>query len=438
MSRLGWIVVAAVWLACGCDEGGESAPAREPPPAAIEPELPPQVPAEDPPTEPSTEDRAAMQRQIDQALRLLRDARHRLRRGQTERAIATLRESVRAHPLAAAQCELGWALFRQNQLDEARPLLEGSVRQLSGQARLGARERNTLGACLYNLGRVEEQAQDFSAAADAYRRSLSVRDNRVVRSRLTALGDDAPPPPDPDCAPLVCEGPASTLQAAMERARASIPVERSGDGSISEVRAQPRRVSDQPALHAATFAVRTGRWSGPEYNFVAVQTDAGWFACRVGGGTGVGESFDGLREIHAVQIIPGGAPELHVGMSYAYQGWEEGINNTMGTEETAFVGIESDRPVVYGVVQTGDFYDDAIWTDCDAECEAEHDDPSECCELEDISTRTSYDVVDGPAGVARFRLSADSRGGEDPPVREFDVPLRTMRCGETPTGRSRL
>src|SRR5690606_11686608 len=119
-------------------------------------------------------------------------------------------------------------------------------------------------------------------------------------------------------------------------------------------------------------------------------------------------------EIRSTQIIPGGPPEMHVTMSFAYTGSEEGINNTMGTEETAFLGVEGGRPLVYGVVQTGDFYSDGMWTSCDGDCEAEGNPASECCdEIDDISSSSSYEVVDGPSGVVRLRLTPDSSAERD-------------------------
>jgi Flp pilus assembly protein TadD len=50
------------------------------------------------------------------------------------------------------------------------------------------RARRALGACLYNLGRVEEGEGHADPARAAYRRSLEVRPNATVEERLRSLG----------------------------------------------------------------------------------------------------------------------------------------------------------------------------------------------------------------------------------------------------------
>jgi hypothetical protein len=47
--------------------------------------------------------------------------------------------------------------------------------------------RQSLGACLYNRGRIAEWEGQFRETRDLYRRSLAVRPNTTVSARLDSL-----------------------------------------------------------------------------------------------------------------------------------------------------------------------------------------------------------------------------------------------------------
>lgn len=86
---------------------------------------------------------------------------------------------------AAAQCSAGWTRFGQGDLRAARSDFEAALALL---ARAGdERGRRTLGACRYNLGRVEEAEGRVDAARQLYRLSLDVRPNPTVEARLASL-----------------------------------------------------------------------------------------------------------------------------------------------------------------------------------------------------------------------------------------------------------
>lgn len=86
---------------------------------------------------------------------------------------------------AAARCNAGWTRFGAGDLQGARTELEAALTQLAGAA--DERGRRALGACRYNLGRVEEAEGRIDAARQLYRLSLDVRPNPAVEARLTSL-----------------------------------------------------------------------------------------------------------------------------------------------------------------------------------------------------------------------------------------------------------
>lgn len=80
--------------------------------------------------------------------------------------------------------ELSWAAFSAGDFTKARAAGKASV--------LGSTDPKIKAASLYNLGRVEEADGKLPAAALLYKQSLALRDNKIVKTRLDALGKDAP------------------------------------------------------------------------------------------------------------------------------------------------------------------------------------------------------------------------------------------------------
>ncbi|MBZ0233975.1 MAG: tetratricopeptide repeat protein, partial [Deltaproteobacteria bacterium] len=80
--------------------------------------------------------------------------------------------------------ELSWAAFSAGDFAKARTSGKASV--------LGSTDPKVKAASLYNLGRVEEADGKLPAAANLYRQSLALRDSKIVKARLDALGKDAP------------------------------------------------------------------------------------------------------------------------------------------------------------------------------------------------------------------------------------------------------
>ncbi|MFO0713951.1 MAG: hypothetical protein U0353_29110 [Sandaracinus sp.] len=86
---------------------------------------------------------------------------------------------------AAQQCGSGFARIGAGDLPGARREIETALRVLERAE--GERAHRSLGACLYNLGRVDEGEGDLGGARAAYRRSLEVRPNATVQERLRGL-----------------------------------------------------------------------------------------------------------------------------------------------------------------------------------------------------------------------------------------------------------
>lgn len=91
-----------------------------------------------------------------------------------------------------ALCELGWIHFEAERYPEARDAMTRAITLLPSDPPVPERFVQSVGACLYNLGRLEEQAGDVGRARAYYGRSLAVRPgNRVVEARIAALGASA-------------------------------------------------------------------------------------------------------------------------------------------------------------------------------------------------------------------------------------------------------
>lgn len=131
-----------------------------------------------PPTrEQVAEHKQALQGHLDAGRKAVKDKDY-------ERGIAELEKAIAINPLHAKSLgELGWAYFNAGKLDEAKDRLERGLQY--------AENDGTRGAILYNLGRVAEAKGDKPHAIELYQRSLAVRPNDVVSSRLAELGAPA-------------------------------------------------------------------------------------------------------------------------------------------------------------------------------------------------------------------------------------------------------
>lgn len=333
----------------------------------------------------------------------LREGRRLARQSLWDQAASKFRESIELSDSAPARCELGWALFQTAQMDEAKQELERGARLLSHR-RHRERERNTLGACLYNLGRVVE-ATDPQAAARYYRESLEVRPNETVAARLEELGvaeaSVSAPHVERSCEPVRCEGPFANKDAAI----ASL-----------DIRADDEMAEDDT----------TGSFAYPVEGVAFIHYEPSWYVCElVTDGTGYGMSY---ATVTAAQWIAGGEPEITVDIDGFDSGHEEGINNTMGSVTRYFIGRDGDDVVLFGSIVVNSYYDDGMLTDCDCE-EDEWESPG-CCEIEDISTSTWVRVAYAESG--RLRLTRGStRAGTDGPTTVELVRLQELGC---PTG----
>jgi hypothetical protein len=88
---------------------------------------------------------------------------------------------------AIARCNVGWQHFGADEMDAARSDVEGGLVVLERAD--DERGRRARGACLYNLGRIEEAAGHTTEALALYRRSVAVRPNAAVQTRVESLGE---------------------------------------------------------------------------------------------------------------------------------------------------------------------------------------------------------------------------------------------------------
>lgn len=418
---------AALVLVAGCDATSGSTLAKSSVPAVEDPTPEPET-TEEPRSGASTDETQARERRRA-ALRALQRGRLESRRGHATEAIAAFRESVEARPSPTALCELGWALFRGDRVDEAREPLERAAEWFLHRPSPSEAERRVEAACLYNLGRVHQaQGRDDEAAA-AYRRSLRLRSNAAVRQHLEALGAAASDEPERSCPPEPCLGPISggvdaVAARALARARALNPLDPADpDRGRARVVTEPRVVSDGLRAGLIEVGVPTRDYFEAEYHHLAVERAGSWYACPVGGGwhDDPSSNFE-PSEPRARQIVAGGEPELLVEIRYSYFGSMDCMGNEMSYYVTFFVGFEGATPLSYGGVETGRHELLPTPTSCDPECMAQIEvcAPIDCCHIEIEEETTRYEVVDAPSGIVRLHLV----GGET--TRDHD--LRNLGC----------
>ncbi|MEM9074449.1 MAG: hypothetical protein AAGE52_38500, partial [Myxococcota bacterium] len=270
-------------------------------------------------------------------------------------------------------------------------------------------EVNTLGACLYNLGRVAEESDSVAAAA-LYAESVSVRPNATVQARLDALGV----PLTPDCEPRACVGPfegepQTALSAALGRHYASEDVDIAdvGDGDAFVFRGAA------PHKEAGIF--------------LGLRREESWYACHLQ--PEVSDSYTFPESIRRRQWVAGGRPEIDFEVEEAWHGREDGVGNSMGDVVRYFIGWSEEAPVVYGGIRTLSFYYDGEWTDCgEGECLDGNDEVIPdwmCCDtLTPIENITRWNVRS--IGSGRVRVERVEGEGRGPRVRTVD--LTSLAC----------
>jgi tetratricopeptide (TPR) repeat protein len=181
--RTAALLVLAV--ACDC----EKKEVDTPPP----PEAPVQVRDPEPTAEPVRPVEVTLPAPSEEQLRELRDAvREGRRLAQADDfagAIARFEAALRIAPLdGALLCELGFVRQRSGDVPGATRDTHKGLERLFRRAPESDRERNTRGSCLYNAGRLAEDAGQADKARGFYTQSLAFRENGTVRGRLEALG----------------------------------------------------------------------------------------------------------------------------------------------------------------------------------------------------------------------------------------------------------
>ncbi len=185
------LLLSVLVLAQGCggkkDEpnaGAASAPSRKPLVAdAAAPAGKPE--SKKPSARPASKARKLSKAERKQFNQHLRDGRALQKQKAWAEATATLELAIALRPSSdRALSELSWAAFKAGKLDRAAEAAE--------DASAFAIDPRVKAAALYNLGRVEEARKQPAAAIAAYRRSLRLRPNKIVKKQLLALGGEVP------------------------------------------------------------------------------------------------------------------------------------------------------------------------------------------------------------------------------------------------------
>lgn len=263
---------------------------------------------------------------------------------------------------AATLAELGWASYLAGDLDSARRFTE--------QAIAGDASDRTRGAALYNLGRILEDRSDRDGAAAAYQRSLALRPNDVVQTRLaglTAAGASAVGhecdfevrpgrPPQDLCAALVRGLPADELFTAHECAEGfTEPGEVAVDAGGTPHGGEPTTKIDleiDGGIKIAHFGVTNMLAAGGSDDAVhlAVLYADRWSVISLGSaynpGVGyIGESFD-VESIAARDLVPGGRPEVVITLGRERHDGDYSENSTVGSSDriVAVLGLDGEAP----------------------------------------------------------------------------------------------
>ena len=88
----------------------------------------------------------------------------------------------------AERCNEGWSKFKAGEFAAAKLDFDAALIVL--ERAQDDKGRRSLGACLYNRGRIAEQEGKVAEARGLYRRSLAVRPNDTVSARLDSLGPE--------------------------------------------------------------------------------------------------------------------------------------------------------------------------------------------------------------------------------------------------------
>jgi hypothetical protein len=172
---------------------------------------------------------------------------------------------------AACAGELGWTAYLAKDL----VLAESATRQ----ALAGTGSPALRGAALYNLGLIEEAKRDQPAAIAAYRESLQVRPNGVVRAALAKLAPDVAAAFDP-FKPVALAGPFSSIEAYCATTPKTTPEEYTcscgADDTKAAARTLPPGILQVESVTRGCGAAATE--SGQTDYGIAVKVASGWYA----------------------------------------------------------------------------------------------------------------------------------------------------------------
>jgi tetratricopeptide (TPR) repeat protein len=270
---------------------------------------------------------------------------------------------------AATLAELGWAAYLAGDLDTARRNTELAI--------AGDATDRTRGAALYNLGRILEDRSDKDGAAAAYQRSLALRPNEVVQTRLTTLTaagattlghecDFAVRPGRPPmdlCAALVPTLPTGEIFVRHECEEGSTePGEVAVDAAGTIAGGEPTTKIDLEVdgIKIAQFGVssRSVDMGGTDVVYLAVLYADRWSLIELGSaynpGIGyIGENFS-IVKMEAKDVLLGGRPEVVITLSRERHDGDYSSNSSEGSsgEMVAVLGLDGDAPRWLGAFET--------------------------------------------------------------------------------------
>ena len=335
-------------------------------------------------------DVAKAKKQSESFRALLAKGRKEVKSGKFADGVASFEKALEIDPNnARALSELGWAAFKNKDLDRAETATRASIRN--------SRQNSVSGASLYNLGRIHEERGENDQAATAYKRSLEVRPgNKIVAKRLADLeakgakvseankrcffiemSSKVPEPKE------VC----NAFWDATSRAAAA-----SAGGATIECEAvqAPQKVGD---VTVVTFTMRETEMNMIE-QYIAILKKDKWYAHNFNTYDVLGVSYNGqdglFGKIEARELVGGGAPELVVPYEFDfYDGnYSENTVETYGEKVTQVISLDGAKPTMLGVFYTSRKSESGPWLD---------DMPSDAKDEVNFDQRSELTFADGKA-----------------------------------------
>lgn len=336
-------------------------------------------------------DRAKKQSESFRAL--LAKGRKEVKSGKFADGMASFEKALEIDPNnARALSELGWAAFKNKDLERAESATRASIRN--------SRENSVSGASLYNLGRIHEERGENDQAATAYTRSLEVRPgNKIVAQRLADLKAKGAKISEANKRCFFIEmsskvpAPKDVCNAFWDETSRAAAASAGGATVECDAVQAPQKVGD---VTVVTFAMRETEMNMIE-EYVAILKKDKWYAHNFNTYDVLGVSYNGQEgffgKVEAKELHGGGAPELVLPYEFNFYDGDYSDNTveTYNEAVTQVISLDGAKPTMLGVFYTSRKSESGPWLD---------DMPSDAKDEVHFDQRSTLTFADGKAKLA--------------------------------------